>query len=145
MYQSFLWLYHNATLLLMSRGSIQHPVLFCKVQLMHFCYFFINTVACMIPTAVMQFTNLFLSSVIDNVNILIINVSLQLILRKFSISYIYVHSQFWHWLLTLAIMWRLWFYEKRVRNVFVTWLKMSSKLTLMPLTQCRRNVMHTVL
>ena len=63
----------------MSLGSIQHPVLFCKVQLMHFGYVFINTVACMILTPVMQFTNFFFFffSVIDNVNILIINVKLK--------------------------------------------------------------------
>ena len=34
MNQSLIRLYHNATLLVTSHGSIQHPMIFCKVQVM---------------------------------------------------------------------------------------------------------------
>ena len=44
---------------------------------MLFFIIFIYTVACMIPIPVMQFINLLLSPVIDNVNILNINVKLK--------------------------------------------------------------------
>ena len=37
-----IWLYHNVTLLLTSHGIIQHPVLFCKVKLMIFGYFYLR-------------------------------------------------------------------------------------------------------
>ena len=59
MKKSLICLYHNVTLLVTSHGSIQHTVLFCKVQLILFGYFFIYTVMCMIPVPVMQFLNFF--------------------------------------------------------------------------------------
>ena len=39
MNQSLIELYHTVTLLVTSHGSIQHPVLYCKVYLMLLGYF----------------------------------------------------------------------------------------------------------
>ena len=51
--QSLIRVYHYATLLVTSHGSILHPVLLCKVQLMLFVIS-IYTEACMIAMPVMH-------------------------------------------------------------------------------------------
>ena len=124
--------YHNAMFLVTSHECIQHPVIFCKVQLMILGYFYLH---CSVydtntSSAVYYF---FESTVIDNVNSLIINVILkhqftmyfEKILHKLPLC---THTQLWHWLLTLAIIWRLRSNENHVRKYFVTWLRTSSQL-----------------
>ena len=123
-------------LLVTSHGSIQHPVLFCKVSWC-FLVIFVNTVACLIPIL----TFLINSRLIDNVNSLKINVKLnnqftahfQNLLCKrpevFMISWTfqksnsflkYTHNFDIAWLLIIAIICWLRLKLKRGRKYSVT-------------------------
>ena len=81
----------------------------------------------MIPIPVMQFINFFQSTVIDNVNILKINVQLkhqctvhfEKILHKLPLCTLTIVTL----TTTLAIIWRLRFNVRHVKEYFVTWLK----------------------